>query len=127
MPEYTPVACLEVPVGWRVIVVSDLFLSAKRTEASAAAAKALAEELERSEAPGALVVAGNAFDMLVPPGGDPAAALGAHEELRLAIASYLAADCGRRAILLPGNRDRAVLYDEVANAAVRAGWIRGSP
>jgi lysylphosphatidylglycerol synthetase-like protein (DUF2156 family) len=120
MPEYTPVACLEVPVGWRVIVVSDLFLSAKRTEASAAAAKALAEELERSEAPGALVVAGNAFDLLVPPGGDPAAALGAHEELRLAIACYLAADCGRRAILLPGNRDRAVLYDEVANGAVRA-------
>ena len=26
MPEYSAVACLEVPVGWRVIVVSDLFL-----------------------------------------------------------------------------------------------------
>ena len=31
---------------------------------------------------------------------------------------YLAADRSRRAILLPGNRDRAVLYDSEANAAV---------
>ena len=28
--------------------------------------------------------------------------------------------CGRRAILLPGNRDRAILYDPEANAAVIA-------
>ena len=118
MPEYAPVVCLEVPVGCRVIVVSDLFLGAKRTEASAAASQALAKALELAEGPGALVVAGNAFDLLVPPGGDPAAALGAHEELRQAIANYLSGGCGRRAILLPGNRDRAILYDEATNAAV---------
>ncbi len=53
-----------------------------------------------------------------PSGADPAAALGAHEELRQAFASYLAADCRRRAILLPGVRDRAFLYDPGANAAV---------
>ena len=33
---------------------------------------------------------------------------------------YLAADRSRRAILLPGNRDRAILYDPAANAAVVA-------
>ena len=65
-----------------------------------------------------MVVAGNAFDLLHPSGADPAAALGAHEELRQAFASYLAADCRRRAILLPGVRDRAFLYDPGANAAV---------
>jgi lysylphosphatidylglycerol synthetase-like protein (DUF2156 family) len=119
MPEYAAVACLEVPVGWRVIVVSDLFLGAKRTDASGAASLELAHALALAEGPGALVVAGNAFDLLVPSGGDPAAALGAHQELRRALAGYLAADRRRRAVLLPGNRDRAVLYDPVANAAVQ--------
>ena len=120
MPEYATVACLEVPVGCRVIVVSDLFLGAKRTDASGAASLALAHVLRLAEGPGALVVAGNAFDLLVPADGDPAAALGAHEELRQALGDYLAADCCRRAIMLPGNRDRAILYDQVANAAVTA-------
>jgi lysylphosphatidylglycerol synthetase-like protein (DUF2156 family) len=118
MPEYADVACLDVPLGCRVIVVSDLFLGAKRTDSSGASSKALAATLALAEGPGALVVAGNAFDLLVPPGGDPAAALGAHEELRGAVTDYLAADCGRRAVLLPGNRDRAMLYDKVANDAV---------
>jgi len=115
---YSAVASLQVPVGGRVIVASDLFLGAKRTEASAAASLQLARALERAEGPSALVIAGNAFDLLVPPDGDPASALGAHEELRAGLASYLAADCSRRAVLLPGNRDRAVLFDPAANASV---------
>jgi len=49
MPEYVKVARLAVPVGWRVIVVSDLFLGAKRTEASASASVELARALERAE------------------------------------------------------------------------------
>jgi len=118
MSEYVTVARLAVPVSWRVIVMSDLFLSAKRTEASGSASVELARALERAEGPGAVVVAGNAFDLLVPPDGDPAAALGAHRELRQALTGYLAADRRRRAILLPGNRDRAILYDPAANAAV---------
>ena len=120
MPEYVKVARLAVPVGWRVIVVSDLFLGTKRTEASGSASVKLASVLERAEGPGALVVAGNAFDLLVPPGGNPASALGAHRELQQALVNYLAADRRRRAILLPGNRDRAILYDSAANAAVAA-------
>ena len=118
MPEFVTVARLAVPFGWRVIVVSDLLLNAKRTKASASASVELARALERAQGPGVVVVAGNAFDLLVPPNGDPAAALGAHEELREALERYLAADRSRRAILLPGNRDRAVLYDPAANAAV---------
>ena len=66
------------------------------------------------------MVAGNAFDLLVPSGGDPAAALGAHGELQIAFANYLEAEPCRRAILLPGNRDRAILFDPAANSAVRA-------
>ena len=89
MPEYVKVARLAIPVGWRVIVVSDLFLGAKRTEASGTASVKLASALERVEGPGALVVAGNAFDLLVPPGGNPAAALGAHRELQQALARLL--------------------------------------
>ena len=107
MSEYVTVARLAVPVSWRVIVMSDLFLSAKRTEASGSASVELARALERAEGPGAVVVAGNAFDLLVPPGGNPASALGAHRELGQALTSYLAADSGRRAILLPGTRRSA--------------------
>jgi lysylphosphatidylglycerol synthetase-like protein (DUF2156 family) len=118
MPEYATVARMAVPVGWRVIIVSDLLLSAKRTDASGSASLELAHVIERAEGPGALVIAGNAFDLLVTPECDPTAALGAHEELRLALSGYLAADSRRRVILLPGNRDRAVLYDAAANAAV---------
>ena len=119
-PEYASVACLTVPVGGRVIVVSDLFLGASRTSASESASIELARALERAEGPGALVIAGNAFDLLVSPGCDPSMALGAHEELRVALAGYLADDSRRRAVLLPGNRDRAVLFDPTANAAVTA-------
>jgi lysylphosphatidylglycerol synthetase-like protein (DUF2156 family) len=120
MPSYAEVARLSVPIGRRVIIVSDLFLSPKRTDASASASVMLARALERAEGPGALVIAGNAFDLLEVPGTDPSAALGAHEELRLALAKYLEADYRRRAILLPGVRDRAFLYDPDANAAVIA-------
>jgi lysylphosphatidylglycerol synthetase-like protein (DUF2156 family) len=120
-PDYATVACLAVPVGGRVIVVSDLFLGASRTTASESASLELARALEHAEGPGALVIAGNAFDLLASPGCDPAAALGAHEELRLAVAGYLGQEgWSRRAILLPGNRDRAVLFDPAANAAVTA-------
>lgn len=115
----TPVACVVVPVGGRVVVVSDLFLGGRRTEASASATIELARALERAEGPGALIIAGNAFDLLSPNAVGPTAALDAHEELRVAISTYLAAPFERRAILLPGNRDRAVLYDESAAAAVR--------
>ena len=64
MPEYSSVACLAVPAGWRVIVVSDLFLGAKRTEVSGHTSVELARALELAEGPGALVIAGNAFDGL---------------------------------------------------------------
>ena len=53
MPEFVTVARLAVPFGWRVIVVSDLFLNAKRTQASASASVELARALERAEGPGA--------------------------------------------------------------------------
>ena len=48
MPEFVKVARLAVPFGWRVIVVSDLFLSAKRTKASASASVELARRVEHA-------------------------------------------------------------------------------
>ena len=57
-------ACVAVPTGARVLVVSDLFLSPTRTEASASATGELALALRRAEGPGAFIVAGNAFDLL---------------------------------------------------------------
>ena len=72
MPELRhPSPACAVPVGGRVIVVSDLFLGAKRTEASGSASLELARAARACRGPGALVVAGNAFDLLVPAGRRP--------------------------------------------------------
>ena len=120
MPEYVTVARLAVPVGWRVIVVSDLFLSASERKPPDRASVELARAARARRRPGRtrrrrqrVRPAGAARRR---PGGGTRSA----RELRQALAGYLAADRSRRAILLPGNRDRAILYDSAANAAVIA-------
>ena len=119
MPDHAAVACVRVPVGWRVIVVSDLFLGASTDRGIRRRASIeLAHLLEMAEGPGALVIAGNAFDLLVPAHGDPSAAVEAHVELRRALAGYLAADCERRALLLPGSRDRPCCTTRLRTTAV---------
>ncbi|MGH9292133.1 MAG: phosphatidylglycerol lysyltransferase domain-containing protein [Acidimicrobiales bacterium] len=124
---------VQVPFGGRAVLASDLFLEAVPTPASAAAAGELANALAAVEGPGALVVAGNLFRLDIvaaphgndhaaaPHGGERAAlavrALEAHAPLRRAIASFLGAP-SRRAILLPGTRDRAMCFDEDAAEAL---------
>ena len=71
MPEYASLACVQVPLRRRVIIVSDLFLGAKRTEASAAASSALAKALDLRGRPWSTRHRRQHLDLLVPPGGDP--------------------------------------------------------
>jgi len=56
---------VEVGLGGRVLVVSDLLLGPSATPASASATTDLARAIEAWSGPGALVVAGNLFELLV--------------------------------------------------------------
>jgi lysylphosphatidylglycerol synthetase-like protein (DUF2156 family) len=128
-PCVAPLATFELPIRGRVIVASDLFLEAVPTPSSSAACQELAEALDAVEGPGAFVVAGNCFQLVPQPHGPaeapsgappgPVEAFGAHGELRRALDRFLAG-ADRRAILLPGTRDRALCYDTSFAEAARS-------
>src|SRR5207302_11392608 len=105
----------------RVVVVSDLLLGPTATPASASATTDLARAIEAWSGPGALIVAGNLFELLVPETADaapdPTAALGAHPRLTTALRAFSAGE-GRRLICLPGSRDARLAWDEAAAAGV---------
>jgi lysylphosphatidylglycerol synthetase-like protein (DUF2156 family) len=119
LPCCETVARVVVPSGARAVVVSDLFLTGTRSEASGGAALELAAALAASPQLAAIVVAGNLFDLLTP-GSSPKAALEAHHELAEALRRARLARpggaAGARVLLLPGVRDRAVLYDPAVAA-----------
>src|SRR5579862_5152817 len=118
-PRPAEAAELDLPIGSRVIVLSDLFLGAAATEASSSASLEVARALDGFEGPGAVIVAGNLFDLLGNQLRDPGEALAAHPELAPAFRRFHAEDHCRHLVVLPGSRDRAILYDPVAQQAVR--------
>jgi lysylphosphatidylglycerol synthetase-like protein (DUF2156 family) len=121
MPDDPHPACraeVELPFGSRALVLSDLFLGAEPTEASTSASREVARALDRFEGPGAVIVAGNLFDLLGARITDPAPALEAHPELADAFRRFGGEEEGRHIVVLPGSRDRAILYDKAAKDAV---------
>ncbi|HEY1636209.1 MAG TPA: phosphatidylglycerol lysyltransferase domain-containing protein [Acidimicrobiales bacterium] len=112
---------VEVGLGGRVLVASDLLLGSSATPASASATTDLARAVEAWSGPGALIVAGNLFELLVAEPSDaapdPRAALGAHPRLRTALRGFSAGE-GRRLICLPGSRDARLAWDHAAAGAV---------
>ncbi|MGH9169902.1 MAG: phosphatidylglycerol lysyltransferase domain-containing protein [Acidimicrobiales bacterium] len=125
----TPRAEIDVPPGSKVVVASDLFLSGEASPAAESATLALAGAIAQIEGPGALVIAGNLFELPVAAGTatrgssgyTPAqainASMAAHPRLSSALAKFLQGR-SRRVVLLPGTRDRAICYDAGAIAAV---------
>jgi lysylphosphatidylglycerol synthetase-like protein (DUF2156 family) len=121
---------VDLPIGGRAIIASDLCLTDVPTTASLATAEALAHAIGGVEGSGAFVVAGNFFELTPPPAGMPetsvAGALRAHPQLCTAIADFLApgsdpaSGLERHVILLPGVRDRAICYDAQAAAPILA-------
>jgi lysylphosphatidylglycerol synthetase-like protein (DUF2156 family) len=108
---------VDVPMGGRAVVASDLFLSASPTSASTSASQELARAISSIAGPAALVIAGNLFEIPEDAVDPVKASLLAHEELATALATW----CGqahRRVILLPGTRDRAICYDAAVMASV---------
>ena len=105
-----------VPVGGRVLVASDLHLSANADATSERVAAELARTVQAWAGPGAVVLAGDAFELLGSGGNDPSGALRAHPRLVGALAAF-ADGPDRRVVVLPGNHDGALAWHP---AAVRA-------
>ncbi|HZT66563.1 MAG TPA: phosphatidylglycerol lysyltransferase domain-containing protein [Acidimicrobiales bacterium] len=106
---------VSVPVGGRVVVVSDLLLTGEATTASTSATAGLAQAVSAWEGPGVLVIAGNLLDLLAD--GRAGAALDAHPGLASAVAAF-AAGAGRRVVCVPGSRDGRLAWDARAAGAV---------
>jgi lysylphosphatidylglycerol synthetase-like protein (DUF2156 family) len=104
---------LEVPVGGRVLVVSDLRLGGSAIPESVGSTTGLSEALESATGPGILVIAGNLFES----GVEPRPALEGHHRLAGDIRDY-AAGPGRWVVVLPGDRDSFLAWSPAARSAV---------
>ncbi len=97
---------LEVPVGRRVMVVSDLLLTPTATPTTKAVTAELARALDTWDGPGVLIVAGNLFDLTgeEKPGRRAADALAAHPHLVEALRRFLGRE-ERRVLRQIGDRE----------------------
>jgi lysylphosphatidylglycerol synthetase-like protein (DUF2156 family) len=117
-PAVPDVLLVEVPLGGRVLVVSDLHLGPNATPTSTAAGTELAQAIDAWTGPGLVLFNGSCLELLWPGGADARAALGAHPALVRAVKAF-AAGAGRRVLYLPGARDGRTVWDPAASAAVR--------
>ncbi|MCU1453820.1 MAG: hypothetical protein JWN46_1966 [Acidimicrobiales bacterium] len=108
---------VQVPVGGRVVVASDLHLGQNATPSSEQVAAELARAIESRPGPGVVVLAGNTFELLSEPHDDPARALRAHPRLASALAAY-AAEPHRRVLVLAGNHDASLAWHAPAVRAL---------
>jgi lysylphosphatidylglycerol synthetase-like protein (DUF2156 family) len=106
---------VDVPVGGRVLVVSDLHLNQQPNPGQITATSELADAVTAATGPGAILIAGNLFDSTA----DPAAALRAHPALSSSVAAY-ARGHGRRVIVMPGDRDARLAWSDPCTQAVTA-------
>ncbi len=119
------VTIIDIPIGRRVMVVSDLLLTPVATPSSLALTNELATTLDSWSGPGVLIIAGNLFDLT----GDGTstdearAALQAHPRLQEAAASFLDGE-ERRIIRQQGTHEPEFDTDPGAVvAAVNSGTI----
>ena len=85
---------VDVPLGRRIMVVSDLLLTAVATPSSLALTGELAQALDTWDGPGILIIAGNLFDLTGcdDPLGAAGRAIDAHPALALAFLRFLQED-----------------------------------
>ena len=114
--------CVDIPLGRRVMVVSDLLLTPTATPSTTAATSELARALDTWEGPGVLVIAGNLFDLTgsSSPLDQANRTMAAHPALRDAFTRFLAED-ERRVIRQTGTHEPGYDTDPemIAVAAAR--------
>jgi lysylphosphatidylglycerol synthetase-like protein (DUF2156 family) len=112
-PELEDPLVVPVPVGGRVLVVSDLLLGrAQAPDLGGAAPEShLVSVLTSWDGAGLVVVAGNLLDLLSEPCGSLAEVLDGHPRLVEALARFSGGP-GHRLVVLPGSRDGRLAWDE---------------
>src|SRR5205085_9877936 len=109
---------VDVPLGGRALVVSDLHLAAPSTVASRQAARELALALEGWAVPGVLVLNGDILELLLGEhGGDPVPVLAAHPRFTPALARFAAAST-RRIVYVVWNHVGRLASDATAGRTV---------
>jgi lysylphosphatidylglycerol synthetase-like protein (DUF2156 family) len=109
---------VSVPVGGRVLIVSELHLTRDATPASTLATTEVAQAIDAWTGPGLLVFNGDCIEMLAGGAADPRASLTAHPKLVASVKDF-AAGAGRRVLYLPGTRDGRAAWDPKVAAALR--------
>jgi lysylphosphatidylglycerol synthetase-like protein (DUF2156 family) len=124
--EARSVAEVRVPLGGRVLVVADLFLTASVADAGPTRPEAdVVAALDAFDGPAVVVFAGGLFDLLTASTSAPVEdALAAHPELVGALRRFTGRVAGgegelRRALCLPGARDAALAWDPAAQRVLR--------
>jgi lysylphosphatidylglycerol synthetase-like protein (DUF2156 family) len=114
-------ASVDVPLGRRVMVVSDLLLTPEATPTTTAATAELARALDTWDGPGVLVIAGNLFDFTgcSSPLDEANRSMAAHPVLRDALGRFLAVD-ERRVIRQTGTHEPGYETDPEMIAAIAA-------
>ena len=103
---------IDVPLGWRVMVVSDLLLTPHATECDVAVTTELAQALDTWDGPGILVIAGNLFDLTeaASPSAACRDALAAHRRLADALCRFRAVG-DRHVLRQTGTHERVASTD----------------
>ena len=109
---------VELPAGGRALVMGGLLLGRQETIASTGATSELTQAIDAWAGPGVVVLAGDTFDLLSAPAGDPRPALAAHPRFTAALRAFGEGE-DRRVVCLPGTRDGRLAWDDRAAAAVR--------
>ena len=112
---------LDIPIGHRVMVVSDLLLTPEATRTTLAVTEELARALDTWDGPGVLIIAGNLFDLIVSasPLADSKRSLEAHPALGQALSRFLTDD-DRRVIRQTGTHEPGYDTDPETMAALTA-------
>jgi lysylphosphatidylglycerol synthetase-like protein (DUF2156 family) len=118
--EATPsdLVSVTVPIGGRVLVVSELHLTKDATSASTLASTDVAQAIDAWTGPGVLIFNGGCVELLASGAPDPRAALTAHPRLVATVREF-AAGPGRQVLYLPGARDCRAAWDPGVQATLR--------
>jgi lysylphosphatidylglycerol synthetase-like protein (DUF2156 family) len=129
LPAVQPVECspepgstrIEVPLGRRVMVVSDLLLTQEASPSTTATTTELARALDTWDGPGILIIAGNLFDLSTTGSPMPECrrAMEAHPALARSLTRFLTSD-ERRVIRQTGTHEPGFDTDSDTIAAIAA-------